>query len=179
MLVYWEKEPSEYAVQGTIDAAPSSMRAQFPKKRVLLAEVGWPSHGRAREARPWRRPPNRRIFLRRFCTRLNGAGYDYFLMEAFDQPWKTGDEGAVGAYWGVYDVDRKPSSRSPGRSCAIPEWRTLAAVSIVLAVLALRPAADRRLRRCKQRGRGFLAMVAFVAASFRGVGRLRLLASST
>ena len=32
-------------------------------------------------------------------------------MEAFDQPWKATQEGAVGAYWGVYDVDRNTEVR--------------------------------------------------------------------
>ena len=38
VLVYWEKEPSEFAVQGTIERA-KLVRKQFPKKRLLLAEV--------------------------------------------------------------------------------------------------------------------------------------------
>jgi len=29
-------------------------------------------------------------------------------MEVFDQPWKKPHEGVVGAFWGIYDVERKP-----------------------------------------------------------------------
>jgi glucan 1,3-beta-glucosidase len=28
-----------------------------------------------------------------------------FYFSSFDEAWKIGDEGDVGAYWGVYDKD--------------------------------------------------------------------------
>lgn len=163
VLVYWEKEPSEYAVQGTIDRA-KQVRAQFPKKRVLLAEVGWPSHGRA-QGQAEATSAEQATYLRTLLPKLNSAGYEYFVIEAFDQPWKTSDEGDVGAYWGVYNEGRQQKFPFEGPIVAIPEWRTLAAVSIVLAVLAfgLLLIDGSGL---KQRGRAFLAMVAFVVASF-------------
>lgn len=34
-------------------------------------------------------------------------GFNYNLLEAFDQPWKGVDEGSVGQYWGVFDANRK------------------------------------------------------------------------
>ena len=51
---------------------------------------------------------NEAAFLRRFLARAREEGYVYYVMEAFDQPWKARYEGAVGAYWGVYDVTRQP-----------------------------------------------------------------------
>ena len=163
VLVYWEKEPSEFAVQGTIERA-KLVRKQFPKKRLLLAEVGWPSHGRA-QGQAEAKPAEQAIYLRTLLNRLNAAGYDYFVIEAFDQPWKTGDEGDVGAYWGVYNEGRQQKFPFEGPVVAIPEWRSLAAVSIVLAVLAfgLLLIDGSGL---KQRGRAFLAMIAFGVASF-------------
>jgi len=163
VLVYWEKEPSEHAVTGTLDRA-RQVRAAFPKKRVLLGEVGWPSHGRAR-GQAEATPAEQAIYLRTLLNRLNSAGYEYFLIEAFDQPWKTGDEGDVGAYWGVYNEARQQKFPFTGPVVAIPEWRELAAVSIVLAVLAfgLLLIDGSGL---KQRGRAFLALVAFIVASF-------------
>ena len=163
VLVYWEKEPSEYAVQGTINRA-REVRERFPKKRLLLAEVGWPSHGRA-QGQAEAKPAEQAIYLRTLLNKLNAAGYEYFVIEAFDQPWKTGDEGDVGAYWGVYNEGRQQKFPFEGPVVAIPEWRSLAAVSIVLAVLAfgLLLIDGSGL---KQRGRAFLAMVAFVVASF-------------
>jgi exo-beta-1,3-glucanase (GH17 family) len=163
VLVYWEKEPSEFAVQGTIERA-KLVRKQFPKKRLLLAEVGWPSHGRA-QGQAEAKPAEQAIYLRTLLNRLNAAGYEYFVIEAFDQPWKTGDEGDVGAYWGVYNEGRQQKFPFEGPVVAIPEWRSLAAVSIVLAVLAfgLLLIDGSGL---KQRGRAFLALIAFGVASF-------------
>lgn len=163
VLVYWEKEPTKHAVAGTIERA-KQLRKQYPKKRLLLAEVGWPSHGRAR-GQAEATPADQATYLRTLLTRLNSAGYDYFVIEAFDQPWKTSDEGDVGAYWGVYNVDRAQKFPFTGPVVAIPEWRTLAAMSIVMAVLAfgLLLIDGSGL---KQRGRAFLAMVAFLVASY-------------
>ena len=56
-------------------------------------------------------------------------------MEAFDQPWKSVTEGAVGAYWGVFDVNRQPKFPLTSPIVEIPEWRTLAAISVAIAVI--------------------------------------------
>ena len=163
VLVYWEKVPPDEAVAATLTRA-KDMRKRFPKKRLLLAEVGWPSHGRA-QGQAEASHAEQAIYLRTLLNKLNSAGYDYFVIEAFDQLWKTGDEGDVGAYWGVYDVDRNQKFPFAGPVVAIPEWRTLAAVSIVMAVLAfgLLLIDGSGL---KQRGRAFLALIAFAVASF-------------
>lgn len=163
VLVYWEKEPPEHAVEGTL-ARARELHRLFPKKRLLLAEVGWPSHGQA-QGRADATPAQQAMYLRRLLSRLNAAGYEYFVIEAFDQPWKTSDEGDVGAYWGVYDVERNQKFPFSGPVVAIPEWRELAAISIVLAALAsgLLLIDGSGLM---QRGRAFLAMVAFGVASF-------------
>ena len=33
------------------------------------------------------------------------AGLDVFWFSAFDEAWKVGAEGDVGAYWGLWDQD--------------------------------------------------------------------------
>jgi exo-beta-1,3-glucanase (GH17 family)/cellulose synthase/poly-beta-1,6-N-acetylglucosamine synthase-like glycosyltransferase len=163
MLPYWEKVPADKAVAAVLQRA-KELKQAFPKKRLLLAEVGWPSYGRARgmaEANS----ADQAIYLRQLLNKLNSAGYSYFVIEAFDQTWKTGDEGDVGAYWGVYDVDRRPKFPFAGPVVAIPEWRILAVASIVLAVLALALMLIDSSG-LKQRGRAFLAMIAFMVGSF-------------
>ena len=117
------------------------------------------------------------MFLRRFLQRARDEGYIYYLMEAFDQPWKARYEGAVGAYWGVYDVDREPKFAFVEPIVRIPQWQTLAAISVVLAIDAARaalraqpharrarpqPAGDRRLRRDRRRGVDHLRLFAAV-----------------
>jgi cellulose synthase/poly-beta-1,6-N-acetylglucosamine synthase-like glycosyltransferase len=86
------------------------------------------------------------------------------VIEAFDQPWKAGDEGSVGAYWGVYNLDRQPKFNFTGPVVAIPQWRMLAVASVVMALLslALLLIDGSALR---QRGRTFLTFVAFAGGS--------------
>ena len=47
VLPYWEFIPMEDSTQFVLDRA-REMRKLFPKKPLLLAEVGWPSNGRTR-----------------------------------------------------------------------------------------------------------------------------------
>jgi hypothetical protein len=85
-------------------------------------------------------------------------------MEAFDQPWKREIEGEVGAYWGVYDVQRRPKFQFTEPIVKIPEWPVLAGISVVIAlvIFALLLIDSRHLG---ARGRGFLALVTYAAAT--------------
>ena len=132
-LPYWEGIPLDEAV-GHIDATVQQLRGTFPKLPVLLAEVGWPSNGRTLRSASASQS-NEAIFLRRFLARAQQAKYDYFLMEAFDQPWKMDSEGSVGAYWGVYDVFRNQKFAFTEPIVRVPHWRLLAITSMVVAVL--------------------------------------------
>jgi len=100
----------------------------------VLAEVGWPSNGRTLKSAN-ASESNEAIFLRRFLARAGQAKYDYYLMEAFDQPWKTDNEGSVGAYWGVYDVFRNQKFAFTEPIVRVPHWRLLAGTSVVVAIL--------------------------------------------
>ncbi|HSH70555.1 MAG TPA: glycosyltransferase, partial [Deferrisomatales bacterium] len=156
-LPYWEGIGLGAAV-GHVVATVGELRAAFPKKPVLLAEVGWPSNGRTRRGSVASQS-NEAIFLRRFLEVAQREKYDYYLMEAFDQPWKAGTEGSVGAYWGVYDVYRNQKFAFTEPIVRVPQWRLLAGASVALAAGAL----------CmllldggtlRSRGRGFLAAIA-------------------
>ena len=104
MLPYWEGISLERAVDYVIDHV-TLLENTFPDKPVVIAEVGWPSNGRTRRSAV-ASPSNEATFLRRFLKRAEELEYIYYVMEAFDQPWKRETEGSVGAYWGVYDVER-------------------------------------------------------------------------
>ena len=111
-----------------------------------------------------RLPADQAIYLRTLVNALNAKGYNYFVIEAFDQPWKASDEGSVGAYWGVYNLDRYPKFAFDGPVVAIPQWRMLAIASVVLALLTLTlMLIDGSSLR--QRGRTFLTVVAFAGGS--------------
>jgi len=163
MLPYWEGIHLDRAVDYVIDHI-TLLENTFPDKPVIIAEVGWPSNGRTRRSAV-ASPSNEAIFLRRFLKRAEELEYVYYVMEAFDQPWKRETEGSVGAYWGVYDVERRPKFPFTSPIVEIPEWRILAGISLVIAIItfALLLIDSRTLRK---RGRGFLATTAFAASTW-------------
>src|SRR5262245_42103518 len=135
MLPFWEGIDVKDAVP-FIQEQMKRLKETFPNKTIIMTEVGWPSDGRTREFAV-ASTANEALFLRRFLDVARREGYIYYLMEAFDQPWKTGDEGSVGAYWGVYDMDRRPKFAFSEPIVNIPEWHTLAAISIAVAAFML------------------------------------------
>jgi exo-beta-1,3-glucanase (GH17 family)/cellulose synthase/poly-beta-1,6-N-acetylglucosamine synthase-like glycosyltransferase len=162
VLPYWEFVPMEDATDFVLERA-KDLKKLFPKKPLLLSEVGWPSNGRMRGGADASQA-DQAIYLRTLVNKLNRRGYNYFVIEAFDQPWKASDEGSVGAYWGVYNLERQPKFPFTGPVVAIPEWRTLAIASVVLALLSLTLLLidGSSLR---QRGRTFLTLVAFAGGT--------------
>jgi len=162
ILPYWEFIPMSESGQFVLDRA-RELKKMFPKKPLLLSEVGWPSNGRMRGGADATQA-DQAIYLRTLVNKLNRQGYNYFVIEAFDQPWKASDEGSVGAYWGVYNANRQQKFNFEGPVVAIPQWRVLAIGSVVLAMLslALLLIDGSALR---QRGRTFLTFVAFLCGS--------------
>jgi exo-beta-1,3-glucanase (GH17 family)/cellulose synthase/poly-beta-1,6-N-acetylglucosamine synthase-like glycosyltransferase len=135
MLPYWEGIHVDVAVDYIVDKM-EQIKAAFPDKEILIGEVGWPSDGRTRESAV-ATTANEALFLRRFLHRAKQENYQYFLMEAFDQPWKAQNEGGVGAYWGVYDVERRPKFSFEEPIVRLPNWYFLAAISILTSVCML------------------------------------------
>lgn len=162
LLPYWEGVSVEIAVDYCFKQLQRLQRA-FPGKPIVVAEIGWPSRGRTRESAV-ASEANEALFLRRFLQKAESQQLVYYVMEAFDQPWKAFGEGAVGSYWGVYDVDRNPKFAFTAPIVRIPEWHVLAAASVAVAlmVLGLFYLNSGTLR---NRGRTFLALVVYSAAT--------------
>ena len=163
MLPYWEGVPVDQAVDHVVKRMELLKRI-FPNKPTVIGEVGWPSQGRTRvAAEP--SVSNEAMFLRRFLARAKEEGYVFYIMEAFDQPWKskTGERG-VGGYWGVYDENRQPKFEFTDPIVRLPEWHTLAVVSVVLAALLL-SVFFINSSNLKNRGRSFLAIVVYGIAT--------------
>jgi exo-beta-1,3-glucanase (GH17 family) len=106
LLPYWEDQPA-----GVEEAARSILTAhrkvaeRFPGKPILVGEAGWPTAGRSRgPAVPG--VVNKARFDARFMALARENGFDYNLIEAFDQNWKIRLEGTVGGKWGLYRADR-------------------------------------------------------------------------
>ncbi|MCP5327131.1 MAG: glycosyltransferase [Sinobacteraceae bacterium] len=162
LLPYWEGIEVEQAVQYSIERMELLQRT-FPDKPIVIGEVGWPSNGRTRDSSV-ASVANEALFLRRFLSHAEEKKWIYYVMEAFDQPWKEGIEGAVGAYWGVYDVNRQAKFPFTEPIVRMPEWRTLAGLSVVLALIAL-AVLYVNSRALRTSGRGFLAVVVYATAT--------------
>ncbi|MBV9345547.1 MAG: glycosyltransferase [Gammaproteobacteria bacterium] len=163
LLPYWEGVAVEDAVDYSF-AQFKRLQKTYPHKPIVIAEIGWPSRGRTHESAV-ASEANQALFLRRFLARAQKEHVNsYYLMEAFDQPWKAYQEGAVGSYWGVYDVNRRPKFAFTAPIVRVPEWHILAAVSVgvALAVLGLLYLSSETLR---HRGRSFLAVIVYAATT--------------
>jgi len=164
VLPYWERVPVERAVDFVVERI-NELKAQYPDKPIVITEVGWPSNGRTRGGSV-ASDANEAIFLRRFLQRAEQEHYIYYIMEAFDQPWKTvrQAEGSVGAYWGVFNVEREPKFSFSDPIVGIPNWPKLAGISVLIAAItfALLLIDSKTLT---SHGRSFLAIVAYAAAT--------------
>jgi exo-beta-1,3-glucanase (GH17 family)/cellulose synthase/poly-beta-1,6-N-acetylglucosamine synthase-like glycosyltransferase len=156
LLPYWEGIDVDIAVEH-VGLRMRDLEAQFPGKPIVIGEVGWPSFGRVRDDAA-ATLGNAAVFARGFLRHAEEHGYDYFYLEAFDQPWKRAAEGEVGAYWGIYDAARHLKLDLWGELDSVPRWRALMFISLVLAIgiFAVMLADSARLR---VSGRVFLALI--------------------
>ncbi|HEY0418002.1 MAG TPA: glycosyltransferase, partial [Acetobacteraceae bacterium] len=133
LLPYWEGIAREDALRFTLEKL-DAVRAAYPGKPIVIGEVGWPSNGvqigPARASRV-----DQAEFLRGFFAAAERRGLDYFVMEAFDQPWKTSFEGRAAGYWGMLDLDRQAKWPLTGPVAEHPGWLGWAAGGTGLAAL--------------------------------------------
>jgi len=161
VLPYWEGVPADIA-PGYVIERYEELERMFPDKRVVLGEVGWPSEGRQRGgAVPTL--PNQAKFLRRFLAEADAHDAEYFVLEAFDQVWKTA-EGAVGRYWGIFDAKREAKFPFSAPVTPVPQWPALAGFSLAFTVLIL-TLLLRDSRGLVNGGRGFLVLVSYAIST--------------
>ncbi len=122
ILPYWEDHPVGIhdAIQH-ITGTAEQMRQMFHGKDVLIGETGWPSAGRQRMAAVASRV-NEARFMREFSQAAADHHLNYNFIEGFDQPWKRGQEGAMGGNWGVFDSDGQPKFPATGPVAEDPHW---------------------------------------------------------
>lgn len=75
-------------------------------KKVIISETGWPSQGTNFEASE----PSFENAMRYFVNTQKWSeddDIDVMYFSSFDEAWKVGAEGDVGAYWGIWDKDGK------------------------------------------------------------------------
>jgi exo-beta-1,3-glucanase (GH17 family)/cellulose synthase/poly-beta-1,6-N-acetylglucosamine synthase-like glycosyltransferase len=133
MLPYWEGVSLQSAV-GHIINRLKVLGDRFPGLPIVIGEAGWPSEGRQRQgAVPDR--AHQAAFVRAFLTAAKDLNWDYYLLEAYDQPWKVEDEGAVGAFWGVYDATGKPKFELTGDLSSLPDWPWFAGFAVLVTMV--------------------------------------------
>ena len=132
ILPYWEDEPV-----GVDDASQHLLETYhiiantFPGKPILIGESGWPTRGRERGPSKASVADAAR-FVRTLAKVSKEHGFDYNVVEAFDQPWKAKLEGTVGANWGVVDSDREVKFGMSGPVQENRHWLNWAILSVVL-----------------------------------------------
>jgi exo-beta-1,3-glucanase (GH17 family)/cellulose synthase/poly-beta-1,6-N-acetylglucosamine synthase-like glycosyltransferase len=135
VLPYWENFTDKQAVDQAV-AMFQLLRDQFPGKRIVIAEFGWPSAGyNLRNAVPG--PFEQASVLRNFVTRAEAIGMDYNIVEAIDQPWKF-FEGGVGPYWGILNAAREPKFAWTG-PIVNPDYWKLATIALLVGILMSLP----------------------------------------
>ncbi len=103
---FWEGCPREGAL-AYMQNMVRRTRAAAPGKRIVISETGWPDQGSAFHGSV----PSTEGAMAYFIDTIRWAeadGLEVFYFAAFDEAWKVGAEGDVGAYWGLWDKDAKP-----------------------------------------------------------------------
>ncbi len=140
ILPYWEDEPvsvehaSEH-LEKIVRQVEQEARGIAPGKPILIGESGWPSAGRQRGmAVP--SVANEAKFIREMIQVVNRHGFDYNIVEAFNQPWKSNLEGVVGANWGLFSANRKPVFPLIGPVLENPDWLAHSVAATMLWLIA-------------------------------------------
>ncbi len=96
-----------------IDGALNHMQQMFGQvtdaakgKKVIITETGWPSEGGSLKG-AFSSEENAMKYFINTQVWASKANIETFYFSSFDESWKTGDEGDVGAYWGLWDKNEK------------------------------------------------------------------------
>lgn len=100
---YWEGCHVDYSLlymKNMFDIAKKAANG----KKVIISETGWPSQGTPLHGAE----PSDINYMKYFINTQKWSSeedIDIFYFSSFDESWKVGAEGDVGAYWGIWDKD--------------------------------------------------------------------------
>lgn len=102
---FWEGCPFEYSLNH-MQQMYNQAKDAANGKQVIITETGWPSMGENLKGAIPSHDSARDYFLN---TQLWCAAEEIpcFYFSSFDESWKVGAEGIVGAYWGIWDKNEK------------------------------------------------------------------------
>lgn len=102
---YWEACHIDYSLLYMKQMYYQAVQAASGK-RVIITETGWPSSGDALGAAE----PGYENALKYFINAQAWSqqdGIEMLYFSAFDEGWKVGAEGSVGAFWGIWDANEQ------------------------------------------------------------------------
>lgn len=102
---YWEACPFEYSLLYMKEMYQQVKRVANGKP-VIISETGWPSQGEGLHSAI----PSEDNAMGYFINTQQWTKQDdipVFYFSSFDESWKVGAEGDVGAYWGIMDKEEK------------------------------------------------------------------------
>lgn len=98
---FWEGTDFRWALQH-MQQMYNQARAAANGKRVIITETGWPNKGESLgNAAPDELSAMKYFINTQLWSKDNDIEVLYF--SSFDESWKIGAEGEVGAYWGLWD----------------------------------------------------------------------------
>lgn len=98
---YWEGCHMDYSLVYMKQMFQQAVQAGGGKK-VIISETGWPSQGSNCKAAE----PGELNAMKYFINAQQWSAaedIEIFYFTSFDESWKVGSEGDVGAYWGLWD----------------------------------------------------------------------------
>ncbi len=103
---FWEFCHMDYSLMYMKQMFYQARQAGGGNKPVIITETGWPSEGEDFKGAKPSKENAMKYFLN---TQLwsKEEDIDIFYFTSFDESWKVGAEGDVGAYWGIWDKDEK------------------------------------------------------------------------
>ncbi len=102
---FWEGCPAESSLD-YMQQMYNQAKAAANGKEVIITETGWPSQGENLKGSIPGEKNAKDYFIN---TQLWSANENIpvFYFSSFDESWKVGAEGTVGAYWGIWDKHEK------------------------------------------------------------------------
>jgi len=102
---FWEGCQIDYSLVYMKQMYQQAVQAANGKK-VIITETGWPSQGKSLEGAE----PSAENAMKYFINTQQWSreeNIEIFYFSSFDESWKVGAEGDVGAYWGLWDMHQQ------------------------------------------------------------------------
>ena len=99
---YWESSPIDDSLDHMQQMFHQATDAAGKRKKVIITETGWPSQGGSEGGAVASKENAMKYFINTQLWSLK-ENVAIFYFSSFDESWKVGDEGDVGAYWGLWD----------------------------------------------------------------------------